>query len=218
MQQSDAEKERVRKILDMLNLMYPGARCALNFTTPFELLVATILSAQCTDKRVNEITSGLFQICKTPEDVLALGVDGLAEKIRGLGLFRNKSKHIFAAAEMILTRFGGRVPKTREELMQLPGVGRKTANVVLANAFGYPAIPVDTHVHRVSNRLGLVRAKTPEAVEQQLMKVAPKDRWIDLHHQLIRHGRTLCTARKPQCSDCPLLPYCPTGAKNELGE
>ncbi len=211
----DLERDRNDEIIAILEVMYPDAECALNFRTPFELLVATILSAQCTDKRVNEVTAGLFAECQTAEDVIRLGVEGIADRIRGLGLFRNKSQHIFAAAQMLLDRYDGEVPQTREELIQLPGVGRKTANVVLANAFNIPAFAVDTHVHRVANRLGLVKAKNVEATEAQLMEAVPKEQWIALHHQLIHHGRNLCGARKPQCSECPLLPHCHFGSASK---
>ena len=206
------KKTREKQIIDILAQLYPNPRSALNFRTPYELLVATMLSAQCTDKRVNEITAKLFPRANTPEQMIELGIEGIEEYIRGLGLFRNKSKNIYRTSQILLEKFNGEVPRTREELMQLPGVGRKTANVVLANAFQIPALAVDTHVHRVSNRLGLVAAKKVEETEAQLMDLIPKAEWIDVHHQLIYHGRNLCTARRPRCDECPLLPYCPTGA------
>lgn len=211
MSEALTDEKRIAAILEILEEQYPEAKSALNFRNPFELLVATVLSAQCTDKRVNEVTAELFKEVKGPEDIVRLGVDGLAERIRGLGLFRNKSKHLYEAAIMLLEKYNGEVPRTREELMKLPGVGRKTANVVLANAFRVPAIAVDTHVHRVSNRLGLANAKTPEETEKQLMQVIPQELWIDAHHWLIRHGRAICKARRPLCERCPLLAYCPAG-------
>lgn len=209
--QSSTEKGRISAILNTLAEQYPDAKCALNFRNAFELLVATILSAQCTDKRVNEITARLFTEVKGPGDIVELGVDGLAERIRGLGLFRNKSKHLYEAAVILLEQYDGKVPESREALMKLPGVGRKTANVVLANAFGQPTIAVDTHVQRVANRLGLAHSDDPEGTERQLMEVVSQELWIDTHHRLIQHGRALCKARRPLCEKCPLLPYCPAG-------
>lgn len=195
-------------ILETLAGCYPGARCALNHSNAFELLIATILSAQCTDERVNIITARLFPRAHTPQAILALGQDGLEEEIRDCGLFHNKAKNILATCRILLEQYGGEVPHTREELMQLPGVGRKTANVVLSNAFGEPAIAVDTHVFRVANRLGLARAKTPEETEQQLMRRIPRELWSQAHHWLIHHGRQVCHARKPACESCRLNPYC----------
>lgn len=195
-------------MLETLAQCYPNARCALNHGNAFELLIATILSAQCTDERVNIITARLFPKARTPQAILALGQDGLEEEIRDCGLFHNKAKNILATCQILLEQHGGEVPQTREELMQLPGVGRKTANVVLSNAFGEPAIAVDTHVFRVANRLGLARAKTPEETEQQLMHRIPRELWSRAHHWLIHHGRQVCHARKPACEACRLNPYC----------
>lgn len=196
------------EILETLAKCYPGARSALNHSNAFELLVATILSAQCTDQRVNIITERLFQKARTPETILALGQDGLEEEIRDCGLFHNKARNILATCQILLEQYGGEVPQSREELMRLPGVGRKTANVVVSNAFGEPAIAVDTHVFRVANRLGLAQAKTPEETEQQLMRRIPRDLWSPAHHWLIHHGRQVCHARKPACEVCSLSPYC----------
>lgn len=187
---------------------YPDVKCALNFGTPYELLVATILSAQCTDVRVNIITGELFKEYNTPCRMLELTEEELGEKIKSCGLYKNKSKNILAATAMLVAEFRGEVPDTMEELMKLPGVGRKTANVVMANAFGKPAIAVDTHVFRVANRLGIAKGKTPEEVERGLMKVIPEDMWSYAHHLLIAHGRNLCAARKPRCGECPLAPFC----------
>ena len=200
--------EKIDLILDILKETYPDAACALNYGTPYELLVATILSAQCTDVRVNIITGELFKEYNTPEKMLELTEEELGEKIKSCGLYKNKSKNIIAATKMLVAEFGGRVPDKMEELLMLPGVGRKTANVVLANAFGKPAIAVDTHVFRVSNRLGIAKGKTPEEVEKGLMKAVPEEMWGHAHHLLIAHGRNLCAARKPRCGECPLAPFC----------
>ncbi len=195
-------------ILDILKETYPDVKCALNYETPYELLIATILSAQCTDVRVNIITAELFKEYNTPYKMIELREEELGEMIQSCGLYRNKSKNIIAATAMLISEFNGEVPDNMEELLKLPGVGRKTANVVLANAFGVPAIAVDTHVFRVSNRLGIAKGKTPDEVENGLMKTVPKDMWGYAHHLLIAHGRNLCAARKPKCEECPLAPYC----------
>lgn len=198
----------VTAVLSHLAAMYPDARCALNYTTPFELLVACILSAQCTDKRVNIVTSRLFPRYNRPEHFAGLSPEELAEEIRDCGLYRNKARHIVQLSRILLDQFDGQVPESREELMELPGVGRKTANVVISNAFDRPAIAVDTHVFRVANRIGLADAKDPLKTEQQLMEAIPESLWSQAHHWLIHHGRTLCTARNPKCHACPLQPYC----------
>jgi endonuclease-3 len=195
-------------ILDILIKTYPAVKCALEFNSPYELLVSTILSAQCTDIRVNLITRELFKEYNTPQKMVTLSEEELCGKIKSCGLYKNKSKNILAASAILLNNYGGVVPNTMENLMKLPGVGRKTANVVLANAFGIPAIAVDTHVFRVSNRLGISKGKTPEEVEKGLMENIPKDLWSYAHHLLIWHGRTLCSARKPKCEECPLAPFC----------
>jgi len=195
-------------ILDILKETYPDVKCALNYETPYELLIATILSAQCTDVRVNIITAKLFKEYNTPNKMIELTEEELGEKIKSCGLYRNKSKNIIAATAMLISEFNSEVPGTMDKLLKLPGVGRKTANVVLANAFDVPAIAVDTHVFRVSNRLGIAKGKTPDEVEHGLMKAVPKDMWGYAHHLLIAHGRNLCAARKPKCEECPLAPYC----------
>ncbi|RAL24309.1 endonuclease III [Thermoflavimicrobium daqui] len=200
-----------RKILDTLSQMYPDAHCELNFRNPFELLIATILSAQSTDRQVNKVTEKLFQDHPTPEDFIKLTEEELVEYIRGLGLFRNKSKNILKTCQILVEQYDGQVPKSREQLEKLPGVGRKTANVVLSNAFGVPALAVDTHVHRVANRLALADSKTPLETEQQLMKKVPRKEWSDTHHRIIWHGRRVCSARNPKCTMCELLPYCWSG-------
>ncbi len=207
---------RRRKILEVLAEMYPDAKCELNHETPFELLVATVLSAQCTDVRVNMVTERLFPKYNTPEAFAALTQAELEQEIKELGLFRNKAKNIIAMSRTLLEEHDGQVPSDLTTLESLPGVGRKTANVVLSNAFDVPAIAVDTHVFRVARRLGLVhRAKTPLDTERQLMKNIPRSDWSSAHHWLIHHGRRICEARAPRCDVCPLLPYCPEGKKRE---
>jgi len=195
-------------VLRELEALYPEARCELNFRNPFELLIATILSAQCTDKKVNEVTATLFEKYKRPEDYLRLTQEELEREIRGLGLYKNKSKNILATCRILHEKHNGEVPRTREELEALPGVGRKTANVVLSNAFGVPAIAVDTHVFRVANRIGLAQSDDVRETEEQLMAVIPKEKWSQAHHWLIWHGRRICTARNPRCSACPIRPHC----------
>lgn len=202
------KRERYDKILEILSKDYEGAKCALNFRSPYELLIATILSAQCTDERVNIVTSELFKEYNTPEKMITLSEEELGDKIHSCGFYKNKSKNILGATREILTKHAGNVPDNMEALIELPGVGRKTANVVLSNAFGVPAIAVDTHVFRVSNRLGLAKGKTPEEVEKNLMKNIPKNMWSDAHHYIIWHGRKVCNARKPNCEHCSLAPYC----------
>lgn len=199
---------RVRRILEILRETYPDAHCALHFTGPFELLVATILSAQCTDVRVNQITPRLFAEHATPADMLTLSEDELAERIRDCGLFRSKARSILATCRQLIERHGGQVPRTMEHLLALSGVGRKTASVVLANAFSVPAIAVDTHVFRVSRRLGLSDGRTPDAVEQHLRRRIPRRDWAAAHHWLIHHGRAICHARRPECGRCPLREEC----------
>ncbi|AKA70979.1 endonuclease III [Clostridium scatologenes] len=200
-------KKNINKVLEILSKTYPDAKCALNFKSPYELLISTILSAQCTDVRVNIVTEKLYEKYNNPEAMITLTEEELSEKIRSCGFYKNKSKNILGATKAILEN-GGKVPDTMEELLKLPGVGRKTANVVLSNAFGVPAIAVDTHVFRVSNRLGIAKGDTPEQVEQGLMKNVPRDMWSDTHHYLIWHGRLICKSRKPDCEKCPLALYC----------
>jgi endonuclease-3 len=200
--------KNTRIILEKLRRLYPDAKCGLDYGSPFELLIATILSAQCTDKRVNLITPALFARAPSPEKMLGLGPRGLAEAIKTCGLYQSKSKNILAACKILLEEFGGQVPRKMEDLIRLPGVGRKTANVVLSNAFAVPAIAVDTHVFRVSQRLGLAKGKTPHQIELQLMKAIPKRNWGEAHHLLIHHGRNLCRARNPLCERCPLQKQC----------
>lgn len=197
------------QVFTILATVYQHAHCELKFQTPFQLLVATILSAQSTDEQVNRLTQVLFDKCPTVQAMAELTVAELEEYIRGVGLFRNKAKHIAATCQLLLAEYDGEVPQTREELMQLPGVGRKTANVVLANAFAIPAFAVDTHVLRVSHRLGLASGRTPDQVEMELTALLPESLWLNAHHWLIWHGRRQCYARRPNCDACPLATLCP---------
>ncbi len=201
-------KKEVKEVLMILEELYPHAKAELNFSNPFELLIATILSAQCTDVRVNKVTEKLFRKYKTPEDYLKLTEEELGEKIRSCGFYNNKSKNILGTCEMLVKEYDGKVPDTREELMKLPGVGRKTANVVLSNAFFKEAIAVDTHVFRVSNRIGLSNSSNVLDTEKDLMGNIEKNMWSKAHHLLIFHGRRICKARKPLCEKCPLDSYC----------
>jgi endonuclease-3 len=202
-------RERIAKILDGLDRMYPKATCALHHRNPWELLVATILSAQCTDKRVNEVTPGLFAKYPTVTDMAHANQAELANDIRSTGFFNNKSKSLIGAAKRIESDFGGKVPQTIEELLTVPGAARKTANVVLGAAYGIASgVVVDTHVFRLSQRLDLSKSPTPEKMEQDLIKAIPRERWILFSHQLILHGRNLCVARKPKCAECLLDPVC----------
>jgi len=194
--------------LAVLKETYPDAKPALHFSSPFELLVATMLSAQCTDKQVNKCTDVLFPKYNTAEAFAALDMETLEPYIKSCGVYRNKGKNILAMSRILMERYGGNVPETREELTALPGVGRKTANVVLSNAFHVPAIAVDTHVFRVANRIGLAEAKDVEHTEQQLMANIPERDWGAAHHWLIYHGRQICSAQRPKCGICPLKEIC----------
>ena len=196
--------------LKILEEVYVDASPALKFNSNFELLVAVILSAQCTDKRVNEVTKILFPVANTPEKILSLGIEKLQEIIKPCGFFHTKAKHIAGTSKILIDEYGGEVPDTFDELVKLPGVGRKTANVILGVAFKKPAIAVDTHVFRVANRLKLAEGKTPLEVELGLQKIIPREKWADTHHRLIWHGREICKARKPKCDDCPLNKICPS--------
>ncbi len=206
---SGKEAGRIKCILSKLAEAYPDARCALAHSNPLELLIATILSAQCTDERVNLVTRGLFRKYRAPGDYVKVPQESLEDDIRSTGFYRNKAKSIQGACELILGRFGGSVPRTMEELVQLPGVARKTANVVLGVAFGVAeGIVVDTHVSRVSGRLNLSNSETPEEIEGDLMRIVPRSKWISFSHQMILHGRSTCKARKPLCRACPVESEC----------
>ena len=198
----------ISKILDVLEDTYPNAQCELNYTTPFELLIATILSAQCTDVRVNKVTEVLFKKYNTPKAFSKLSIEEISEEIKSCGLYKSKAENIKVTSEMLCEIYKGKVPNTLEELTKLPGVGRKTANVVLSNAFNQEAMAVDTHVFRVANRIGIVHTQTPEKTEFALMEAIPKNRWSHSHHLLIFHGRRICKARKPECSMCPIKNDC----------
>jgi endonuclease III len=202
-------KRRVQRILEAFDQLYPDAICALHHRSPWELLVATILSAQCTDKRVNEVTPGLFAKYPTMRDFANADPAEVAQDIRSTGFFNNKAKSVTGAAKKILSEFGGEVPREMEKLLTVPGAARKTANVVLGTGFGIATgIVVDTHVQRVSGRLDLTKEQDPVKIERDLMKIIPEKRWILFSHQVIQFGRNICVARKPRCAECPLDPIC----------
>lgn len=208
--------KQIRFVLNTMAEMYPDAWCELKHENPFELVIAVVLSAQCTDQLVNKVTDSLFKKYKTPEDYLAVPLEELEQDIKSIGLYRNKAKNIQKLSKRIIEEFNGKVPETREELESLAGVGRKTANVVMSVAFGKPAIAVDTHVERVSKRLGVARWKdSPLEVERTLMKKVPKEEWSDTHHRMIFFGRYHCKAKNPQCDTCPLLDLCREGQKRK---
>ncbi|TYS49274.1 endonuclease III [Bacillus infantis] len=207
-------KTQIRHCLDVMGEMFPDAHCELNHENPFELVIAVALSAQCTDALVNKVTRNLFQKYKTPEDYLAVSLDELQNDIRSIGLFRNKAKNIHKLCRLLIDEYNGIVPHDRDELTKLPGVGRKTANVVVSVAYDVPAIAVDTHVERVSKRLGFCRWKDfVLEVEKTLMKKVPEDEWSVTHHRMIFFGRYHCKAQNPQCEICPLLDLCREGQK-----
>lgn len=201
-------KAEVEEVLEILDKTYPDAKCELDHNSPFELLVATILSAQCTDIRVNMVTKELFKFCNTPYDFVELGIIELEKEIKTCGFYRNKAKSIIGASMKIIEEFNGEVPKTIVELMTLPGVGKKTANVVASTCFGVPAIAVDTHVFRLSNRIGFVDENNVKDTEEVLQRKIKKSMWTKAHHLLIFHGRRACKARKPLCEECNINSYC----------
>ena len=211
-------KRRVNQILKILRETYPEVKTALRHKNPLELLIATILSAQCTDTRVNQVTPGLFKKLKTAEHFARVPLADLEEMIRPTGFYRNKAKSIKACCQAIVERHAGEVPDNMEALVKLPGIGRKTANVILGSAFGIPGVVVDTHVKRLSQRIGLTGEKDPVKIEFDLMALVPKKYWIDFSHQLIWHGRALCKARNPSCRECPLAHLCDFGAKTARRE
>lgn len=208
--------ERVKKIFPVLRKTYPDAKIALNFANPLELLVATILSAQCTDVRVNIVTKDLFRKYKSAEDWVKADIEQIQEDIKSTGFYRNKAKSIKGSSKEIIEKFGGEVPASMEELLTLPGVGRKTANVILGNAFGEPGIACDTHVIRLSRRIGLSANGDPVKLEFDLAEIVPKKNWTLFSHLLIFHGRNICKARKPGCPNCTISKYCPAANKPEL--
>lgn len=207
-------KSQMRIVLDAIAEMFPDAHCELNHANAFELTIAVLLSAQCTDATVNRVTEDLFRKYKRPEDYLSVPLEELEQDIRSIGLYRSKAKHIRGLCEMLVEQYDGEVPREHEQLTKLPGVGRKTANVVVSNAFGVPAIAVDTHVERVSKRLGIAAWKDSVLeVERKLMKLVPKEEWTITHHRLIFFGRYHCKAQNPACDVCPLLEMCREGKK-----
>lgn len=203
------KREQKLKMLEILEKMYPEAKAELHFSNPYEMLVATMLSAQCTDKQVNRVTPAVFARYPDVQSMAGAEEEELFPMVKSCG-FRSKAGNIIGACKKIMTDFGGEVPRTREELTSLPGVGRKTANVVLSNAFGLPAFAVDTHVFRVSNRMGLCKAETVEETERQMTALIPEDKWGQAHHWLIHHGRRLCKAQRPLCGECALNGICPS--------
>jgi endonuclease-3 len=216
------DSARLPTLLTRLTAAYPDAECALDHHSPWELLVSTILSAQCTDERVNMVTPALFAKYPRPADFLAAPVEELEQAIHSTGFFRNKAKSVRGAAQLVVERFGGELPQTMVEMLTLPGVARKTANVVLGTAFGLSeGIAVDTHVRRLSGRLGLTRHEDPVKIEQDLMALVPREQWISISHRLILHGRQVCHARKPECGRCTLADLCPSapsgGQANDRG-
>ena len=204
-------KQRVRKIIHLLKRAYPDAKCSLEHSNAFELLIATILSAQCTDARVNIVTQDLFRKYRKPQDYLKVAPKDLEQDIRTTGFFRNKTKSIQGTAKVLTEQYGGKVPETMEQLLELPGVARKTANVVLGNAFGISSgVVVDTHVTRLSHRLGLSAQKTAEKIEEDLIAIVPKKDWVIFPHLMIAHGRAICKARNPLCAECVVEKLCPS--------
>ena len=201
--------EKARKVLGILEKQYPDARVTLEFKDPLQLLIATILAAQCTDERVNMVTKDLFKKYRRATDFAGADRPTLEEEIRSTGFYHNKAKSIIACCQKIVNQFSGQVPRTLEELTSLPGVGRKTANIILGNAFDQQAIAVDTHVKRVTHRLGWAQPDDPDKIEFELMKVIPRERWTTACHQLVAHGRAVCTAKNPQCAACPVNKWCP---------
>ncbi len=199
----------VVKVLDILQKEYPDARVTLDFKNPLQLLIATILAAQCTDERVNQVTQDLFRKYRKPSDYAGADLKTLEGEIRSTGFFRNKAKSIVGCCQMLVQKFGGQVPRTLEELTSLPGVGRKTANILLGNAFNQQAIAVDTHVKRVTHRLGWAKSDDPDKIEFELMEVIPQNRWTLACHQIVFHGRRVCMAKDPQCPTCPVAKLCP---------
>ncbi len=212
----EARKKKVRSIIRILKRLYPEAGCTLDHRDPFQLYVSTVLSAQCTDERVNQVTPKLFKRFPSPEALAAAPLSEIEEIIRPTGFFRNKAKNIKAGARVIAEQFGGKMPRTMEELLKIPGTGRKTANVILGDGFGIPGIVVDTHVKRLSKRLGLTKHTDPVKIEADLCAVIPKSQWIAIGHLFMYHGRAVCTARKPACDHCALRKHCQAYAAGEV--
>ncbi len=211
MENFHTSSDKVKSILKILDELYPDAKCSLDFQNPLQLLVATVLSAQCTDERVNKVVPALFKKYETATNYAEAPLEELEQEIKSTGFYHNKALAIKETSKILADRFDGQVPADMETLIKLPGIGRKTANVILGNAFGIPGMVVDTHVARVSARLGFTRLKDPGKIEQDLTAIIPKEKWIKFSHQLIQHGRRICIARKPKCSICLLRPYCDYG-------
>ena len=205
------KKQKVLKIIELFEEMYPDADCSLEYKDPLQLMIATQLAAQCTDARVNMVTKDLFQKYKTVDDFANADLLELEQDIRSTGFYHNKARNIIAACRMLITDFNRTVPSNMEDLLKLPGVGRKTANLLLNDCFGIPGIVVDTHAKRLSNRIGLTEHEDPEKIEYDLMKIVPMENWGSFCHQLVYHGRAVCNARKPQCEICKIRPYCKFG-------
>jgi endonuclease-3 len=205
--------KKIGPILKLLEEHYPDAHVTLDFNNPLELLVATVLSAQCTDVRVNQVTPAIFKLYRTAADYAGAPLEDLEQAIYTTGFYHQKAKSIKAICQALVTQFGGQVPASLDDLVKLPGIGRKTANVILGNSYGIPGITVDTHMGRVSQRLGLTKQKDPVKIEFDLMPLVPQERWVKFSHQMIWHGRRICTAKKPDCPSCPLLPHCDYGRK-----
>jgi len=213
MKKGEDLRKRVKEIIKILSKEIPDSRIALKFSNPLELLIATILSAQCTDVKVNQVTADLFKKHRSAKDYAEINLAELEEEIRPTGFYRNKAKSIQRSCQELVKRFGGNVPKTLKELVTLPGVGRKTANVILGNAFGTPGIVVDTHVHRVSRRIGLTKNDDPVKIEFDLMEIVPQEEWTHFSNLLVWHGRRTCVARKPLCGICPIRKWCDYASK-----
>ena len=210
------KKEKVKNILVELEKKLGKPKCALNFNSPFELLVAVILSAQCTDKRVNIVTEETFKYVNTPEEFANMSLEEIEEHIRSTGFYKNKAKSIKKCSQQLLEKYNGEIPQGMDELTELAGVGRKTANVVRGEVWGLAdGITVDTHVRRITNLIGLVKNEDPIKIERELMKIVPKKSWIDFSHYIILHGRATCIARRPKCSECEIINYCDYGLKNQ---
>ena len=202
-------KKEAIEIIKILKEYYPEATCSLDFTTPFEMMVAVMLSAQCTDERVNKTTPSLFGKYNTPQKMSQIKIEELEKIIHPCGFYKNKAKNIIAASKMLLEKYDGNVPQTMEELIKIPGVGRKSANVIMLEAFENPqGIAIDTHAKRISNKIGFSKQKDPEKIEKDLLKIIPKEYYYDVNHLLVWHGRKTCIARKPKCEDCPIKEYC----------
>ncbi len=208
------KKQRAEKIIEILRDLYPQANCTLDYKEPFKLLISGILAAQCTDARVNIIAKDLYRIYPNPESFATADIKELQDVIRSCGFFNTKSKYIIESMKMVIGKYEGKIPETREELMALPGVGRKIANLILGDCFGTPAIVVDTHCLRITKHFGLSDSRNPLKTEQDLMKYLPRNQWISYGHRIVAHGRNLCNARNPKCNMCPLRCFCVTGRKS----